>query len=143
MGLDEFRERFRMLPVPAAMLVENCLGIVVWREIEGVEQIAMDRCQVRLEFQGAPVTAHGVLQASLMLQDEAEVIVRLGGVRIQFESLLKEDGGLVQIPLLRQFDTQAIEFVRRVQHGHGSIFKKAEDRRQKAEDRRQKAEGRR
>ena len=39
---DEPGKRLRMLLVPAAMLVENCLGIVVWRKIEGVEQIAMD-----------------------------------------------------------------------------------------------------
>ena len=80
-GPDLRGQRLGELPGPAAMLGQDRLGIVVGMIMQGEEEVARGLGEIGLQLDGPAEAGECLVEAALILEDVAQVVVGLGQSR--------------------------------------------------------------
>ena len=70
-------------PMPPAMLFKDCLGAVLRREIQVINEMTVGGGIVRFSFQGVPETRQRVIEPAMIFQGVGQVEVGCHIIRIE------------------------------------------------------------
>src|SRR6476620_1223165 len=81
------RERRGKSLVPAAMLLVNCRGVAARMKVQGIEQVALCGRVRGIQLGGVSITCQRFIQASLISENAAEVVMRNGKIGPELKRL--------------------------------------------------------
>ena len=95
-GLDLRGQRRGELRGPAAMLGQERLGIVIGMKVGGEQEVARGRGVIGLLLEGVPEAGECLIEPPLILEDVAQVVVRLGMIGLELDGTAEGGERLVE-----------------------------------------------